>query len=77
MDPFPGHIRKKLRQYNKLLNRSITNIKRMRMHRVSGRHQGKKKKAYKNDIGHVDGLDITESCLLEREETSCVAAEEP
>ena len=45
------------------------------MHRVSGRHPGQKKK--KRIIGHVDGLDITESCLLEREELFCVVAEEP
>ena len=48
------------------------------MHRVSGRHQWKqKKKKDNNDTGHVDGLDITESCLLEREEMLCVVAEEP
>ena len=48
------------------------------MHRVSGRHQGKKKrKKGKGNIGHVDGLDITESCLLEREDMLCVVAEEP
>ena len=63
------------RQYMKLLNGWITHIKRTRMHRVSGRHQRKKKG--KQNIGHVDGLDITEPCLLEREETSCVVAKEP
>ena len=48
------------------------------MHRVSGRHQGKNNKEKgKTNIGHVDGLDITESCLREREEMLCVVAEEP
>ena len=49
------------------------------MHRVSGRHQEKKKKKEKgnNNICHVDCLDITKSCLLEREDTLCVVAEDP
>ena len=64
----------------KLLNGWITHIKRTRMHRVSGHRQGKKKQQKKennNNTGHVDGLDITESCILEREEAYCVVAKEP
>ena len=47
------------------------------MHRVSGCHQGKKKEKGNNNIGHVDCLEITESCLLEREDMLCVGAKEP
>ena len=39
---------------------------------------GKKKETKgKWNIGHVDGRDITESCLFEREEILRVVAEEP
>ena len=69
-------IEGKPQQYRKLLNGSLTHIRR-RMHRVSGRRQGERKDKGKNNICHVDGMDITESCLREREEMLRAVAEEP
>ena len=46
-------------------------------HNKSIRQGNMPRVAHQRIVGHVDGLDITESCLLEREETSCVVAEEP
>ena len=38
----------------------------------------KEKKNNKNEItDHVDALDIAESCLQEKEDKSCVVAEQP
>ena len=48
------------------------------MHRVSGLHKAKEKKKKKKEItGHVDVLDILESCLQDKEDKYCVVAEKP
>ena len=47
------------------------------MHRVSGLRKETKKQNNKESIGHVDALDTTELCILEKEEKSYVVAEKP